>query len=166
MLSQPSSMEPPSSRNVVVLNQSGRRLLTSRLKRAASVALEQHGQADAEICILLTDDAHIQNLNKQFRSLNESTDVLTFPSGLGSGQPLGDVAISVPYAERQAKARGVSLSEELSYLAIHGAFHLVGLDDEEEADRALMVREMNRAAIAAGLRPDENWASLLHEGTK
>jgi hypothetical protein len=40
--------------------------------------------------------------------------------------------------------------------------HLLGFDDEEESDRLRMIAEMNRAAVAAGLKPDENWSSLLH----
>jgi rRNA maturation RNase YbeY len=113
--------------------------------------------------VLLCDDLAIQELNRVYRGLDEATDVLTFPSGGFEGAPLGDVAISVPYAERQARARGVSLNQEIGYLAIHGALHLLGYDDESEADRVEMVQEMNRVAVAAGLQPDENWASLLHE---
>jgi rRNA maturation RNase YbeY len=75
---------------------------------------------------------------------------------------LGDVAIALPYAERQARARRVSLTQELGYLAIHGALHLVGFDDQTEAERTEMVQQMNIVAADAGLKPDENWASLLH----
>ena len=111
--------------------------------------------------MLLTDDAHIRDLNRQFRGVDESTDVLTFPSA-PDGTYLGDIAISVPYAERQALARRVSLTQELAYLAIHGALHLAGFDDEEDADREKMVAEMNEVAKAAGLKPDEQWWSILH----
>lgn len=124
------------------------------------MALEQHGHQGAEVCILLTSDDQVQELNRDFRGIDEPTDVLTFPSG--EPDPLGDVAIAVAYAERQAKVRGVTLDQELGYLAIHGALHLAGFDDETEEDRARMVAEMNRAAVAAGLPPDEEWASLLH----
>jgi probable rRNA maturation factor len=154
-------MEPPSSRNITVLNQSERKLRTAHLRRAASLALARHGLSDANVCVLLTDDQHIRELNARFRGMDEPTDVLTFPSGLPD--PLGDIAISVEYAQRQAEARGVSLSQELGYLAIHGALHLAGLDDEEEAQRAHMVREMNAVAVEVGLKPDEAWASILHE---
>ena len=68
----------------------------------------------------------------------------------------------MPYAERQAKKRRVSLSQELGFLAIHGALHLVGFDDETETDRAEMVRQMNLVAIDTGLKPDHEWASILH----
>lgn len=101
-------------------------------------------------------------MNLRFRGLDEATDVLTFPGDGVPGAPLGDIAIALPYAERQADARGVSVSQELGYLAIHGTLHLLGFDDAAEEDRVEMVREMNRVAVEAGLRPDENWASILH----
>lgn len=103
----------------------------------------------------------MRGLNRSFRNLDESTDVLTFPAE--NPMLLGDIAISIPYAERQAKARKVSLQQEVGYLAIHGALHLLGFEDESEDDRRVMVEQMNRAAVAAGLQPDHDWASLLHE---
>jgi len=115
----------------------------------------------AEISVLLTDDAALRELNRQFRGLDEATDVLTFPgSGFGI---LGDIAISVDSAQRQADARGATRDEELQFLAIHGALHLLGMDDEADADRDEMVQEMNRIAIALGLPRDDSWASLPHD---
>lgn len=103
----------------------------------------------------------MKDLNHRFRNLSESTDVLTFPAE--NPMLLGDIAISVPYAQKQAELRRVSLQQEIGYLAIHGGLHLLGFDDETEDDRRVMVEQMNRAAIAAGLKPDHEWASLLHE---
>ncbi len=153
----PPRMEPPSTGNVTVLNQSTRRVRISQIRQAAELALARHGHAGDAVCLLLTDDPHIRELNNQFRKVDEATDVLTFPSPHG-----GDIAISVEYAERQAAARKVSLTQELAYLAIHGALHLAGFDDEGDQDRANMVKQMNRIAQEAGLKPDENWWSILH----
>ena len=114
--------------------------------------------------MLITEDEEIRSLNRLYRKVDEETDVLTFPAD--NPLLLGDIAISAPYAERQATARGVSLEQELAYLAIHGALHLAGFDDESDEDRLEMVAEMNRAAVAAGLPPDENWFSILHEATR
>lgn len=130
--------------------------------RAMGDTFRRHGKPNAAACLLLTSDARVRELNRQFRGIDESTDVLTFPAGDFAGDQLGDVAIAVPYAERQAKMRRVSLSQELGYLAIHGALHLIGFDDQTEADRAEMVRQMNLSAIDAGFKPDEEWASILH----
>lgn len=130
--------------------------------RAVATTLDLHGKPDAVVDLLLTSDEEIQELNQKYRKVAEPTDVLSFPAGDFPNAPLGDIAISVPYAERQAKTRGVSLSTELAFLAIHGTLHLLGFDDEEEETRREMQREMNRAAVAAGLKPEKEWASLLH----
>ena len=155
-------MEPPSSRNITVLNESERNVRVAGLVRAMSGAFTRHGLPNAKACLLLTTDERVRDLNRQFRGIDESTDVLTFPAGDFAGDLLGDVAIAVPYAERQAKLRRVSLSQELGYLAIHGALHLVGFDDATETDCAVMVREMNSVAVETGLKADTDWASILH----
>jgi probable rRNA maturation factor len=155
-------MEPPSTRLISVLNQTGRRLPTSIVRRAVSYALFAHAAIDREVCVLLTTDEDVRELNHRFRNIDETTDVLSFPAGDFPDGPLGDIAISVPYARRQAAARKVSLAQELAYLAVHGALHLVGYDDDTDEDRGQMVAEMNRIAVMAELKPDENWSSLLH----
>ena len=156
-------MEPPSSARVTVLNHSGRRLRIEPIRRAVRVALSRHGRETAAVNVLLTGDEEIRTLNKQFRSVDEATDVLSFPAGDFHRASLGDIAISVAYAERQAAARKVSLAQELAYLSIHGALHLVGFDDETETERAVMVEEMNVVAKESGLKPDLDWHSLLHQ---
>ena len=165
MAEETTDTEPPSSRNITVLNESERIVQKSRLQRAMAQAFIKHGKADAHACLLLTSDDRVRELNKQFRGIDASTDVLTFPSGDHAGLQLVVVAIGVPYAERQARKRRVSLSQELGYLAIHGALHLVGFDDQTDDDRAEMMREMNIVAVEAGLKPDDQWCSILHGET-
>jgi rRNA maturation RNase YbeY len=116
---------------------------------------------------MLTTDEHVQELNSSFRSLDESTDVLTFPApAMPAGpQSLGDIAISVPYAAKQAKLRGISHLEEVQYLAIHGALHLLGWNDETDEERAEMFAEMDRIGRLAGLPPEPEWCSLMHRET-
>lgn len=91
-----------------------------------------------ELSLRLTDDLEIQALNAQYRHKNQPTDVLAFaalevnspqlPSALQLAMPLylGDIAISVETAERQAKQQGHSLQTELAWLAAHGLLHLLG----------------------------------------
>ena len=156
-------MEPPSRQVISILNESGRRTPKSLLQRAVQTTLDLHSRSGESVALLLTTDEAIRELNRRYRGLDEATVVLTFLAGPVPGAPLGDIAIAVPYAERQAKARGVSLSQELGFLAIHGVLHLLGFDDETEGDQEQMVAEMNRAATAAGLKPDDDWASILHD---
>lgn len=85
------------------------------------------------ISVLLTDDAEIRSLNKNFRSLDKTTDVLSFSmletyGEAYTGEDLGDIVISLAKAYRQAKKYKVSEAEEVLRLLIHGMLHLFGYD--------------------------------------
>jgi probable rRNA maturation factor len=153
--------------NISFANESGQRLRCARLRASLQRALELHGRSDATVSVLLAGDEQIRELNRTYRGIDESTDVLSFPADeqfpTGDQKPLGDIAISIPYAKRQAAERGVSLEQEMCYLVIHGALHLLGFDDETDEDREKMMLEMNHVAVAAGLPADPEWSSLLHE---
>ena len=72
------------------------------------------------------DDGEIRRLNRQFLERDRATDVIAFS---GEGDLLGEIAVSIDTARRQARARGVSLESELKLLAVHGFLHLTGYDD-------------------------------------
>jgi probable rRNA maturation factor len=100
---------------------------------------------DTEVSILLTDDEHIKELNREYRGIDEPTDVLAFSQK--EGEPigcemndglLGDVVISVETAQRQAEERGHSLDEEIDVLLAHGLLHLLGYDHENSEDAKVM----------------------------
>src|SRR5271166_529241 len=123
-------MEPPSSYTVGIVNQSGVRAPSAVLRASIRSALSQNDAPAGRVSLLLAGDAEIRDLNRTYRGVDAATDVLSFPLGdpdwRGAHREfLGDIAISVPYAQRQAAARGVELETELAYLAIHGALHLV-----------------------------------------
>jgi probable rRNA maturation factor len=109
----------------------------------ATLAYEQT-DLPVELSLLLTDDEQIRQLNRDFRQEDKPTDVLSFPAGeegpeMGEFIPyLGDIAISVPYAARQAAQAGHDLAGELQLLAVHGVLHLLGHDHlEPEAKEAM-----------------------------
>lgn len=118
---------------------------------------------DRAVNIRLVDDREMTDLNSRFRNVPESTDVLTFPSGLETPLPLGDIAICVPYAIRQAELRKVELNNELAALLIHGCLHLVGFDDIEDEDRQAMQTKMNEVGQKIGIQIDAEWTSVLHQ---
>jgi probable rRNA maturation factor len=96
-----------------------------------------------EVNVLLTTDAAIRRLNRKFRSKNKATDVLSFPAedsfpGPAAERIVGDLAISVPTAQRQAVEQGHALSTEIKVLILHGLLHLAGYD--HEADDGKMAR--------------------------
>ena len=79
-----------------------------------------------EINLILIDDPEIRWLNRKFRKKDKATDVLAFP--MGEEGILGDIAISTETTKRNAKKYGVTYSEELKRLVVHGVFHLLGYD--------------------------------------
>jgi len=109
--------------------------------------LRAEGQAqDTEVSILLTDDAHIAQLNSQYRHVEGPTDVLSFSQTEGDEEPipgmednvLGDVVISVETAQRQAAEQANSLESEMDMLLVHGLLHLLGYDHAEPDEERVM----------------------------
>ena len=101
------------------------------------------GVEGAECGLLLVGDRTMARLNKRYRGIASSTDVLSFPmreglfASLSPGQ-LGDVVISAETAHRQARAAGRSLREELATLLIHGILHLLGYDHQTPSESRKM----------------------------
>lgn len=156
-------MEPPSRPRIDLLNFTGRRRRLCRIRAVASAVLG--GQARS-VEIILSDDEAVRELNRERRGVDEPTDVLTFPAPDFPNAPLGEIIISVPYAERQAALRGIKTEDELCYLALHGALHLLGLEDETDEGRKSMQAEMARWGERLGLPEQTEWSSLLHEVSK
>ena len=91
------------------------------------------------ISISYVDDRAMRKLNREHRGINMSTDVLSFPAKPGKGefQHLGDLVISLPFAEKMAKKLGVSRRREVQTLLIHGFLHLCGYDHEKDKGEML-----------------------------
>lgn len=87
------------------------------------------------ISISYVDDRAMRKLNREHRGVNSSTDVLSFPANpvKGEFQHLGDLVISLPFAEKMARRLGVSRRREVQTLLIHGFLHLCGHDHETDA---------------------------------
>lgn len=102
-----------------------------------------------EVDITIVDDAEIHTLNRDYRNVDRSTDVLSFaldeesedePKLVGGPEEhlLGDIVISAETAARQAEEFGHGLEREIVYLAVHGLLHLLGYDHINDADKAVM----------------------------
>jgi probable rRNA maturation factor len=121
------------------------------LRTLAERVMEGEGvPARTSLAILVTGDDEIRALNRQFLGIDEPTDVLSFPDDADdfiegeTGIPsLGDIAISLPTAARQASANGVSLDLEVGHLLVHGVLHLCGWDhvDDPGSEAAMRARE-------------------------
>lgn len=104
------------------------------------------------LSITLTNKEEIHKLNKQYRNVDKPTDVLSFPmfekneideiisKEIANKIPevLGDIIISIEKVEEQAKEYGHSFERELSYMVVHGFYHLMGYDHIKEEDKAIM----------------------------
>ena len=103
------------------------------------------------ITITLTNAENIKEINKQYRNIDKTTDVLSFPMFekdelenkiknrlFEHEDVLGDIIISIPKVEEQAKEYGHSFERELSYMIVHGFYHLMGYDHIKEEDKIEM----------------------------
>ncbi len=88
-----------------------------------------------EISVVITDNNQIQQLNKTYRNVDKTTNVLAFPmqeGQFGDITPglLGDIVISCETAQKEADNADITLMERMSQLLIHGILHLIGFDHE------------------------------------
>jgi probable rRNA maturation factor len=101
------------------------------IERAAQAALA-HESAAGDITVVLADNPHLQELNREYLGMDAPTDVLSFPASETdpeTGAPyLGDILISIPRAEEQARSAGHPLEAEVQLLVVHGVLHLLGYD--------------------------------------
>ncbi len=117
------------------------------LERLAARAMTAEAvHAPSELSIVLADDATVRELNRAYRAVDATTDVLSFAQREGeafarpegAAPHLGDVVISLDTARRQAAEQGVSLQDETAHLLVHGILHLLGYDHERASDAAVM----------------------------
>jgi probable rRNA maturation factor len=139
---------------------------SARLARAATRALAAVGRAAGDADVLVVDDAEIRRLNARHRGVARRTDVLAFPLETpGVAVPLvGQIVISAETAKRQARRLEVPLATELDLLVTHGVLHLVGYDDRDPVEAALMHgREREILQIGRRRLPAQLWQGLLQD---
>jgi len=117
--------------------------------------------ADAELAIMLTDDAGIRTLNKNWRGIDKPTNVLSFPAlqperapdGDDAPRMLGDIAIAYETTRSEADTEHKPFEHHLSHLAVHGFLHLIGYDHENDDDAEIM-ENLEREILAQLGIPD------------
>ena len=132
------------------------------------------GSSHRNMSLVVADDVTVQGLNRDYRGLDETTDVLAFssqhwghyegedePKMFRDGEPfvtpeghhdfVGEVIISYPQCQRQADARGRNVKDELALLITHGVLHLLGYDHVEPEDEQEMQALERKALAAVGL---------------
>ena len=131
------------------------------IRSVCETVLENEGfNKKAEISVVLIDDFHIRELNRDYMGKDAATDVLSFPllekkrKGIDSGDlnrkskavVLGDIVISLERAALQAREYDHTLEREVGYLTAHSVLHLLGYGHGNEADRRVM-RDKEEAAL-------------------
>ena len=107
--------------------------------------------SNMEITITLTTPENIRKINREYRNIDKATDVLSFPmfekdeldkkikeKDFEHEDILGDIIISIEKVEEQAKEYRHSFERELSYMVVHGFYHLMGYDHIKEEDKKIM----------------------------
>ena len=127
--------------------------------RAAAATRSTRG---SELAIVLTDDSAMRLLNRNWRGIDASTNVLSFPTGTGSDKThLGDIVLAYETIAREARAEHKPLAHHVAHLAVHGFLHLVGYDHERDKD-ALAMEQAEREILRRLAIPDPYQARTRH----
>ncbi len=144
--------------NITVKNKiklpTGARLL---IRKACNATLKfENFHGSSEIDVTIVDDEMIKEMNREFRNIDSSTDVLSFPlgeNGVYDKNPatdafmLGDIVISYEHAEKQANLYGHSLEREVAFLTVHSMLHLLGYDHVNGGLEQATMREKEEAIL-------------------
>lgn len=129
------------------------------IERVLNKCCEEEGLIDSKLIITvnLTTPEEIKNINKKYREIDKSTDVLSFPmfekdeldekirnNDFLYEDVLGDIVISIEKVKEQAEEYGHSFDRELSYMIVHGFYHLMGYDHIKEEDKKVMRPKENK----------------------
>ena len=126
--------------------------LFARVETAVAAALDAAGETQvdgAELSVVLADDAFVRNLNARWRGKDCATNVLSFPAA--APPMLGDIVVAYETASREAAAAGHPLTDYLAHLVVHGTFHLLGHDHEDDAEADAMERLESIALSRLGI---------------
>lgn len=121
---------------------------------AALSAIAETSSEDGELCLVLADDALQRELNRTYRGIDKSTNVLAFAALMEADDEsadgpaiLGDIVLAFETCAAEAKAQGKSLEDHALHLAIHGLLHLLGFSHEADDDARTM-EDLERRILA------------------
>ena len=116
--------------------------LLNLIKKSIRAVLDEENIEDSVmVSVSFVDSEEMRNLNRDYRNVDRSTDVLSFPIDdefMIERRILGDIVINTQRVIEQAKEYGHSEKREFSYLTVHSSLHLLGYDHEEEQDKKVM----------------------------
>ena len=122
-------------------------------------AVEKEKLENVSFNLIIVDNKYIHELNKTYRHIDRETDVITFALEdedtiilPDEERVLGDIYISIDKAKAQAEEYGHSLLRELSFLAVHGFYHLLGYDHQTPEEEKVMFTKQEEVLEAYGIR--------------
>lgn len=127
------------------------------LEKLMEYAVEHEQVKPVEFNVIFVDNDYIHKLNKEYRGLDRKTDVITFALEDHSDveyediRLLGDIYISLNQAMVQALEYGHSLTRELSFLCVHGFYHLLGYDHQTEEEEKRMFKKQEEVLSGFGI---------------
>ncbi len=128
--------------NIAILDETGeiKSDYKKSLKKIARLVLKELDvPKDTELSITFTDDIQMRELNRSYRQIDRTTDVLSFPQSEGPDFTLlGDIVISIDTAARHSVSYGVTMHDELKKLIIHGILHLLGHNHKKKKETQIM----------------------------
>lgn len=112
----------------------------TRLRKIVGTVLKNLGlPSESELSISFIDDRSMRELNRVWRNIDRTTDVLSFPQGGGPDHSLlGDIVISLDTAKRHSVNYGNTAHEEIKKLLVHGILHLLGYDHKRKKEKEIM----------------------------
>lgn len=134
----------------------------SELKEVEKVllgAIEKENLTNVEFNVIIVDNNYIHELNKTYRNIDKETDVITFALEdektvilPDDKRVLGDIYISIDKARQQSNEYGHTLLRELTFLAVHGFYHLLGYDHLTEEEEKIMFAKQEEVLELYGIK--------------
>lgn len=140
------------------------------VKKVLEQCFKEEDMLDSKlyITITFTTPQNIKEINKKYRNIDKATDVLSFPmfekdeletkiknKDYVCEDVLGDIIISIEKVQEQAEEYGHSFERELSYMIVHGFYHLMGYDHIKEEDKAIMRPKEEKVLAKLGITREE-----------
>jgi probable rRNA maturation factor len=129
------------------------RTASAIVRRAILRATTALSTGATELAVVLTDDAAIRALNRDWRGIDAATNVLSFPTKNAGGRHLGDIVLAYETIAREARRQRKPFAHHLAHLAVHGFLHLLGYDHDGEQEAHVM-EDAERAILRQLAIPD------------
>lgn len=129
------------------------------VKKVLDLAIKKEKLHNVVFNVIIVDNNYIHELNKEYRHIDRETDVITFALEDNQGvvlpdriRVLGDIYISIDKAKSQAEEYGHTLTRELSFLAVHGFYHLLGYDHQNKDEEKIMFMKQEEVLEEYGIK--------------